>query len=136
VHSLHSILSVWQIRVHVIFLASPTLDRWSSPFSQGVFLLEILLSILILMISLRLIPIEGSFESFPPLIKLCIILVLPIFLQGVSFLAFIVHVFILLDGLSQGLGFIILDVFLIEGWKSTYKSSYFHFLITNELDIL
>jgi hypothetical protein len=135
VHSIHSVLSVWAILVQVIFLASPTSDWWYSPFSQGIFLLGIPLSILILMISIRLIPIEGRFESFPPLIRLHILLVLPRFLQGFSSLSFLIHVFILPNGLSQGIGFIILDLFLIKGWQSTLKSLYFHFLITNETDI-
>jgi hypothetical protein len=81
---------MWEILLQVIFLASPTLDWWSSPFSQGIFLLEISLRILILMIYVRLIPIEGRFESFPPLIRLHIFLVLPIFLQIFSSLALLI----------------------------------------------
>jgi hypothetical protein len=107
---------VWEILVQVIFLASLALDWWSSPFSQGIFLLEISLSILILMISIRLIPIEGRFESFPPLIGLHIFLVLPRFLQILSYLALLIHVFSLPDGFIQGIGLIILDLFLIKGW--------------------
>jgi hypothetical protein len=102
----------------VIFLACPTLDWWSSPFSQGIFLLEISLSILILIIYIRLIPIEEMFESFPSLIRLHILLVLPRFLQRFSSLALLIQVFVLPNGFIQGLGFIILDIFLIKGWKS------------------
>jgi hypothetical protein len=106
---------VWAILVQVIFFASPTLDWWSSPFSQGIFFLEIPLITLILMIYIRLILIEGRFESLHPLIELRILLVIPIFLEGLSSLALLIQVFSLLDSFSQGLGFIILDLFLIKG---------------------
>jgi hypothetical protein len=136
VHNIYYVLSMWAILVQVIFFVSPALDWWSSPFSQEVFFLGFTLSILILMISIRLISIEWMFESFPLMIRLLLLIILPRFLHGFSSLALLIHVFILLDGLSQGLGIIIPIIFFIKGHQSTLKSLYFHLLTINEPDIL
>jgi hypothetical protein len=111
----------------VIFLTSPTLDWRSSHFSQVFFSLGFILSILAGMIFIWDISIERRFESFLSLVIILLLLILPIFLHGYSSLPFLIHVLSLPNGLSQSLGFIILNILFIKGWKSTQKPCVFTF---------
>jgi hypothetical protein len=129
VHGLQFFLYVREILVQVIFFASPTLDLWYYPFSHGEFSLGFILSILVRLIFIWAISIERRFESFLSLIILLLLLILPIFLQRLSSLSFLIQVLSLPNGLSQIPRFIILNLLFIKGWKSTKKPLYYHLLI-------
>jgi hypothetical protein len=113
-HNLDFISSMREILVYVVLFASPTLDWCSSPFSQGVFFLGLLLSRPILLIFIRVFSIERRFESFPSLIKFLLLLIPPILLQILSSLSLLVQVLILSNGFCQSSRLIKLKLFLIK----------------------
>jgi len=114
VHGIHFISSEREILVHVVFFASPTLYWWSSPFSQVVFILGFLLSRLILLIFITIVSIERRFESFPSMIRILVLLILPRIFQIVFSLSLIVHVLIHSNGFCQISRLIILNLLFIK----------------------